>query len=80
MAVLSTAKDIERTELETHVVLCEQRRAAMLLRLEKLESKLSQADERNERIRNMLLGGFISLAAGIAGTVFAVLFKHGVVS
>jgi hypothetical protein len=78
MAVLSSSKDVELTDLETHVALCAQRRATIELRIEKLENKLALADERNERVRNIVLGGFISLAAGIAGTIFAVLLKHGV--
>jgi hypothetical protein len=79
MAVLSLGKDAESTDLETHVVLCNQRRATIESRLEHLEAKLASADERNDKIRIMVLGGFISLAVGVAGTIFAVLFKHGVV-
>jgi hypothetical protein len=80
MAILSTGKDIELTDLETHVALCAHRRSVIELRIERLENKLAVADERNDRIRNILLGGFISLAVGIAGTIFAVLFKHGVLA
>lgn len=80
MAVLSSSKNVELTDLETHVALCAQRRIATDLRIERLENKLALADERNDRVRNILLGGFISLAAGIAGTIFAVLLKHGLLS
>lgn len=79
MAVISSNKDIELTDLETHVVLCAQRRTTVEARLERLESKLATADERNDKIRIMIIGGFVSLAVGVAGTIFAVLFKHGVV-
>jgi hypothetical protein len=78
MAIISSNKDVELTDLEAHVALCAQRRTATELRIDHLESKLKSADDRSERIRNIMLGGLISLAAGIAGTVFAVLFKHGV--
>jgi hypothetical protein len=78
MATLSSNKDIELVDLETHVALCSQRRQALEARIDALETKLSRADERAERVRNLLLGGLISLAAGIAGTVFAIIFKHGV--
>jgi hypothetical protein len=78
MAAFSSGKDVELVDLETHVALCAQRRRALETRLEALEGKLARADERSERVRNIFLGGLISLAAGIAGTVFAVLFKHGV--
>lgn len=80
MAVLSSNKDVELTDLEVHVALCTQRRQATDLRIERLENKLALADERNDRVRNILLGGLISLAAGVAGTIFAVLLKHGVLS
>lgn len=78
MAVISSNKDVELTDLETHVALCAQRRDATDLRIQRLENKLASADERNDRVRNLLLGGLISLAAGIAGTIFAVLLKYGV--
>lgn len=78
MATLSSSKDVELVDLETHVALCAQRRRVLETRLEALENKLARADERNERVRNLFLGGLISMAAGIAGTVFAVLFKNGV--
>lgn len=78
MAVLSTNKNVELTDLETHVALCAQRRDATDLRIQRLENKLALADERNDRVRNLLLGGLISLSAGIAGTIFAVLLKYGV--
>jgi len=78
MAVLSSNKDIELTDLETHVALCAQRRRALELRLDNVERKISQADERSDRIKILVLGGLVSLAVGIAGTIFAVLLKHGV--
>lgn len=80
MAVLSSSKDVELTDLETHVALCAQRRIATDLRIERLENKLAQADERNDRVRNILLGGFISLAVGIVGTTVAVLLKNGLLA
>lgn len=78
MAIISSSKNIEQSDLETHVALCDQRRTATELRIERLENKLAQADERNDRVRNIVLGGFISLAAGVAGTIFAVLLKYGI--
>ena len=78
MATIGSSKDVELVDLETHVALCTQRRHVLESRLESLEQKLARADERTERVRNLFLGGLISLAAGIAGTMFAVLFKHGV--
>ncbi len=78
MAVIGSSKDVELVDLETHVALEAQRRLAIERRLDKIESELKQAGERSERIRNLLLGGLISLAAGIAGTIFAVLLKRGV--
>lgn len=78
MAILSSNKDIELTDLETHVALCAQRRLALEVRLDIVERKISKFDESSDKIKNLLLGGLISLAAGIAGTIFAVLFRHGV--
>jgi len=76
--LISSGKDIELTDLETHVALCAQRRSMLEGRLDSLESKFVKADERAERVRNMLLGGLISFGVGIAGTLFTVLFKYGV--
>lgn len=78
MALISSNKDIELTDLETHVALCAQRRLAIEVRLSNLERKLSQADEKSDKIKNLFLAGLVSLAVGVAGTIFAVLFKHGV--
>lgn len=78
MAVIGSSKDVELVDLETHVALEAQRRLAIERRLDKIEGELKQAGERSERIRNLLLGGLVSLAAGIAGTIFAVLLKRGV--
>lgn len=80
MAILSSGKDVELTDLETHVALCAQRRLAIDVRLANLERKISHAEEKSERIKNLFLGGLISLAVGVAGTIFAVLFRHGVLA
>lgn len=79
MATLSSSKDIELVDLETHVALCAQRRQALEAKIDSIEKKLTQAEERAERIRNIFLGGLISLAAGVGGTLFAVLFRQGVI-
>lgn len=79
MAAFSSGKDVELVDLETHVALCAQRRQATEARLDSIEKKLAHAEERAERIRNIFLGGLISLAAGIGGTLFAVLFKQGTI-
>ena len=79
MAILSSNnKDIELTDLETHVALCAQRRLALEVRLNSLENKINRFEEKSDRIKNLFLGGLVSLAVGVAGTIFAVLFKHGV--
>ena len=78
MAIISSNKEIELTDLETHVALCAQRRLALEVRLDIVERKISQADEKSDKIKNLFLAGLISLAVGVAGTIFAVLFKHGV--
>jgi hypothetical protein len=78
MTLISSNKNVELTDLETHVALCAQRRSMLESRIDSLESKLSRADERAERVRNMLLGGLISFGVGIAGTLFTLLFKYGV--
>lgn len=78
MAIIRSGKDVELSDLETHVALCAQRRLAVEVRLDNLEQKISKSDERSDRIKNLLLGGLVSLAVGVAGTIFAVLFKHGV--
>jgi len=78
MAVLSYNKDIELTDLETHVALCTQRRKTLEARLDNVERKISQAEEKSDKIKILFLSGLVSLAVGVAGTIFAVLFKHGV--
>jgi hypothetical protein len=78
MALISSNKDVELTDLETHVALCAQRRLALEVRMNNLERKISQTDERSDRIKILFLSGLVSLAVGVAGTIFAVLFKNGV--
>jgi hypothetical protein len=80
MAIISSGKDIELTDLETHVALCAQRRLAIEVRLSNLERKVSQSEEKSDKIKILFLSGLVSLAVGVAGTIFAVLFKHGVLS
>lgn len=79
MALISSGKDVELTDLETHVALCAQRRLAIEVRLANLERKVSQSEEKSDKIKNLFLGGLVSLTVGVAGTIFAVLFKHGVI-
>jgi hypothetical protein len=78
MAILSSNKNVELTDLETHVALCAQRRLALEVRIDNLERKISHSDEKSDRIKNLFLGGLVSLTVGVAGTIFAILFKHGV--
>jgi hypothetical protein len=80
MAIISSGKDIELTDLETHVALCAQRRLAIEVRLSNLERKVSQSEEKSDKIKILFLSGLVSLAVGVAGTIFAVLFKHGVLA
>jgi hypothetical protein len=41
MAMLSSNKNVELTDLETHVALCAQRRLALEVRIDNLERKIS---------------------------------------
>lgn len=69
-------KSVELTDLETHVVLCEQRRKSTDNRIEKLESKFALLEEQERTSRRLLIGSLVTVASGILTTIIAVILKY----
>lgn len=69
-------KSLELTDLEAHVVLCEQRRTAAEERIKKLESKFSILEEQERTSRRLLVGSLITVASGILTTILAVILRY----
>lgn len=69
-------KSVELTDLETHVVLCEQRRKSTDNRIEKLESKFAVLEEQERTSRRLLIGSLVTVASGILTTIIAVILKY----
>ncbi len=69
-------KSPELTDLETHVVLCEQRRKTTDDRIEKLENKFRDLEEQERASRRLLIGSLITVAGGILTTILAVVLRY----
>lgn len=69
-------KSLELTDLEAHVVLCEQRRTTAEERIKKLESKFSILEEQERTSRRLLVGSLITVASGILTTILAVILRY----
>jgi hypothetical protein len=69
-------KSAELTDLETHVMLCEQRREATDDRLSKLEEKFTLLEEQERVSRRMLVGSLITIAGAILSSIVAVILKY----
>lgn len=69
-------KSIELTDLEAHVVLCEQRRESMTERIDKLDEKFSSLEEQERISRRLLIGSLITIATGIGTTILAVILRY----
>jgi hypothetical protein len=73
---LSTGKDVEMSDLETHVMLCEQRRVLSDSRIKKLEEKFSTLEEQERLNRRLLVGSLITVASGVLTTILAVVLRY----
>lgn len=73
---LPSNKSVELTDLEAHVVLCEQRRKSTDNRIEKLENKFTILEEQERISRRLLVGSLITVATGILTTITAVILNY----
>ena len=65
-------KNIENTNLETHVALSLARNSALEDRIGRAEKKINDMEEQTRAIKRILLGAAISTLFGVIGTVFTV--------
>jgi hypothetical protein len=68
----SSDKDIEKTNLETHVVLSLERNKVLEDKITATERKIADIIEQTRAIKRILLGAAISALFGIMGTLFTV--------
>lgn len=71
-----SSKSIELTDLEAHVVLCEQRRESVEARIDKLDEKFSQLEEQERISRRLLIGSLVTIASGIVTTILAIILRY----
>lgn len=69
-------KGVELTDLETHVILCEQRRNSMDDRIQRLENKFSILEEQERQSRRLLIGSLITVAGGILTTILTIVLRY----
>lgn len=65
-------RNIEHTNLETHVALSLTRNAALEDRIGRAEKKISDMEEQTKAIKRILFGAAVSTFFGVMGTVFTV--------
>lgn len=65
----------ESSNLETHVVLCEQRRARTEERIKELEEKFTVLEQDERLSRRLLLGSLITIIGGILTTILTILLR-----
>jgi len=70
---IQSNKDIEKTNLETHVILCAERNAGLLERILTLEKKINDVVEQSRANKRILVGAAISVATGVISTIFALI-------
>jgi hypothetical protein len=68
-------RSAELTDLETHVMLCEQRRMSMDRRMTRLEDQIDEFEEQVQTTRRIIITSLLSIAAGILTTIIATLLK-----
>jgi hypothetical protein len=66
-------KDIEKINLETHVILCAERNAGLLERILTLEKKINDVVEQSRANKRILVGAAISVATGMISAAFALI-------
>lgn len=77
MAVISISnKPLEFTDLEAHVVLCEQRRVTADDRISRMEAQFIEFEARAKSNRKIILASLISIATGVASTIVAIFLKY----
>lgn len=72
---LSDNKNQEFSNLETHVILSEQRRSLIEDRIKKLEEKFSVLEQDERLSRRLLIGSLITILGGILTTILTILLR-----
>jgi hypothetical protein len=67
-------KSVEMTDLESHVMLAEQRRKLLETRLERLEAKFLLLEDREHNSRNLILGSLATIGTAILTTIIAITY------
>jgi hypothetical protein len=72
-------KHIEQHDLESHVALCEQRRAVIEDQINRLEQRTKELYEQENSNRRLILGSMATIASAVLSTIVAVLIKFNMV-
>jgi hypothetical protein len=78
MAVISIPnnKSLEATDLETHVILCEHRRAVLESKIHRVEQELEEIKNQIKASKRLVIGAIISIITGVMTTVFSILIHN----
>jgi len=80
MAVISISnKPLEFTDLEAHVVLCEQRRQVADDKIARLENQFDELELRAASTRKIIIASLVSIATGVCSTIVAIFLKYNLV-
>jgi len=76
---MSATTEIEKTNLETHVVLCAERYKSLEIRLTNIESKVENLTNKIQAGQNsmskVIIGSTATIIAGILSTIITILMK-----
>ena len=78
MAVISIPnnKSLEVSDLETHVMLAEQRRQSLADQILRIEKEVEEIKNHATASRRLVIGAIISIVTGVMTTVFSVLLNY----
>ena len=78
MAVISIPnnKSLEVSDLEAHVMLCEQRRMAIESKILRVEQEIEEIKNQAQASRKLVIGAIISIITGVMTTVFSILLHN----
>lgn len=71
----NSSKDLESTELETHVLLCQHRYKAIDERFDRIEASIDSIIEQSKATKKIITGAIVTIITGAAGAAISFLFN-----
>lgn len=77
MALISNSnKPLEFTDLEAHVILCEQRRLIAEDSLHRLEAQFNEFEARSASTKKIIIASLVSIATGVCSAILTIFLKY----